>query len=160
MSFKEIDFIVREIKQSDLQKGFFQTISNLTKVGDIRHDIDRANNILHEIKSSSIYKTFVAVKLDDEEIIGTITLLLEQKFLHNGGICARLEDLATKKEYEGIGVGSSLIKAAIGFARKMNCYKVILDCNEKLKPFYEKNGFKNYNMIAMTMYLKECTCSS
>jgi glucosamine-phosphate N-acetyltransferase len=145
---KSIDFIIREIQQADLEKGFFQTLSNLSVLGRIGDDIEHAEKILQEIKSYPLYKIFVAVKNDDTEIIGSITLLIEQKFIHDGGKSGHIEDVVTRREYEGMGVGSALVSAALAFAKEKNCYKVILDCSEKNVPFYEKNGFRR-NEISM-----------
>jgi glucosamine-phosphate N-acetyltransferase len=145
---KSIDFIIREIQQADLEKGFFQTLSNLSVLGRIRDDLEHAKKILQEIKSYPLYKIFVAVKNDDTEIIGSITLLIEQKFIHDGGKSGHIEDVVTRREYEGMGVGSALVSAALAFAKEKNCYKVILDCSEKNVPFYEKNGFRR-NEISM-----------
>jgi glucosamine-phosphate N-acetyltransferase len=145
---KSIDFIIREIQQADLEKGFFQTLSNLSVLGRIRDDLEHAKKILQEIKSYPLYKIFVAVKNDDAEIIGSITLLIEQKFIHDGGKSGHIEDVVTRKEYEGTGVGSALVSAALAFAREKNCYKVILDCSEKNVRFYEKIGFRR-NEISM-----------
>jgi glucosamine-phosphate N-acetyltransferase len=142
------NFIIREIEQADLEKGFFQTLSNLAMLGRIHDDLEQAKKILQEIKSYPLYKIFVAVKNDDAEIIGSITLLIEQKFIHDGGKSGHIEDVVTRKEYEGIGVGSALVSAALAFAREKNCYKVILDCSEKNVPFYEKIGFRR-NEISM-----------
>jgi glucosamine-phosphate N-acetyltransferase len=142
------NFIIREIEQADLEKGFFQTLSNLAMVGRIRDDLEQAKKILQEIKSYPLYKIFVAVKNDDAEIIGSITLLIEQKFIHDGGKSGHIEDVVTRKDYEGIGVGSALVSAALAFAREKNCYKVILDCSEKNVRFYEKIGFRR-NEISM-----------
>jgi glucosamine-phosphate N-acetyltransferase len=136
------NFIIREIEQADLEKGFFQTLSNLAMLGRIHDDLEQAKKILQEIKSYPLYKIFVAVKNDDAEIIGSITLLIEQKFIHDGGKSGHIEDVVTRKEYEGIGIGSALVSAALAFAREKNCYKVILDCSEKNEPFYEKIGFR------------------
>jgi hypothetical protein len=44
---EKINFIIREIQQADLQKGFFQTLSNLTTVGRISDDIDQAEKLLY-----------------------------------------------------------------------------------------------------------------
>jgi glucosamine-phosphate N-acetyltransferase len=142
------NFIIREIEQADLERGFFQTLSNLAMVGRIRDDLEQAKKILQEIKSYPLYKIFVAVKNDNAEIIGSITLLIEQKFIHDGGKSGHIEDVVTRKEYEGIGVGSALVSAALAFAREKNCYKVILDCSEKNVRFYEKIGFRR-NEISM-----------
>ncbi len=145
---KSINFIIREIEQADLEKGFFQTLSNLTILGRICDDLEQAKKILQEIKSYPLYKIFVAVKNDNAEIIGSITLLIEQKFIHDGGKAGHIEDVVTRREYEGIGIGSALVSAALAFAREKNCYKVILNCSEKNVPFYEKIGFRR-NEISM-----------
>jgi glucosamine-phosphate N-acetyltransferase len=142
---KKINFLIREIEQADLQKGFFQTLSNLTQVGKIYDDYERAKRILQEIKSYPFYRIFVAVK-DDGEIIGSTTLLIEQKFIHDGGKVGHIEDVATRKEYEGKGVGSALIRTSLEFAKEKKCYKVILDCSEVNIPFYKKIGFKEHEV--------------
>lgn len=139
-----INFLIREIEQEDLQNGFFQTLSNLTDVGKIYDDMIKARNILQEIKAYPFYKIFVAVK-DDGLIIGTTTILIEQKFIHDGGRVGHIEDVATRNEYEGLGIGSGLIRTCLEFAKKKNCYKVILDCSKKNIPFYKKIGFKEHD---------------
>jgi glucosamine-phosphate N-acetyltransferase len=138
---KKIDFEVREISDTDLQRGFFDTLSNLTEVGKISEDHESAKKVLHEIRSYPFYKVFVAVKKDGE-IIGSNTLLIEQKFIHNGGRVGHIEDVATKKGYEGMGIGRALVGRSLRFAAQMKCYKVLLDCSEKNVPFYKKIGFK------------------
>ena len=150
---EKINFIIREIQQADLQKGFFQTLSNLTTLGRIGDDIDQAKKILQEIKSYPFYKVFVAAKNDDGQIIGSITILIEQKFIHDGGRAGHIEDVGTSREYEGIGVRSDLVSAALAFAKEKICYKVVLECSEKNVPFYEKNGFRR-NEISMRYDIK------
>jgi glucosamine-phosphate N-acetyltransferase len=143
-SKEKINFLVREIEEEDLQNGLFQTLSNLTEIGKIYNDVIKAKKILQEIKTCPFYKIFVAVK-DDGVIIGTTTILIEQKFIHDGGRIGHIEDVATRNDYEGLGVGSALIRACLDFAKKKNCYKVILDCSEKNIPFYKKIGFKEHD---------------
>ena len=146
MSSKEkINFLVREIEEEDLHNGFFQTLSNLTDMGKIYNDIIKAKKILQEIKTYPFYKIFVSVK-DDGLIIGATTILIEQKFIHDGGRVGHIEDVATRNEYEGLGIGSALIRTCLDFAKKNNCYKVILDCSEKNIPFYKKIGFKEHDI--------------
>jgi glucosamine-phosphate N-acetyltransferase len=142
---KKIDFEVREIVDTDLQRGFFETLSNLTEVGKICEDHENARKVLHEIRSYPFYKVFVAVKKDGE-IIGSNTLLIEQKFIHNGGKVGHIEDVVTKNGYEGMGIGRALVGTSLRFAAQMNCYKVTLDCSEKNVPFYKKIGFKEYGL--------------
>ena len=138
----KINFIVREIEEGDLQRGFFQTISNLTDVGEISSEPQRAKKIFQEIKSNPLYNIFVAIK-DDKEVVGLITLLVEQKFIHNGRKVGHIEDVVTRAGYEGVGIGSALVQASLKRAKENDCYKVILDCSENNTSFYEKIGFRN-----------------
>ena len=144
-STEKINFLIREIEIADLQKGFFQSLSNLTELGRILEDNGRAEKILSEIKSCPFHRIFVAVK-DDGQIIGSTTLLIEQKFIHDGGKAGHIEDVTVNKNYEGKGVGSALVRKAIGFAKQNNCYKVILVCSEKNIQFYKVIGFKEHEI--------------
>ena len=144
-SSEESNFVVREIEQRDLENGFFQTISNLSEIGKISDDFERARKILHEICSNPFYKIFIAAK-NTGEVIGSITILIEQKFIHDGGKVGHIEDVVTKKNYEGLGVGSALVKAAIKFAIEKSCYKVILDCSAEKMRFYKKHGFNEHDI--------------
>lgn len=133
-----MQFVVRDLDEKDFSNGFFESLENLREVGALKNDIKRAKEILGKIKSQGT-RIFVAEK--DGLVIGTITLLIEQKFLRNGAKAGHIEDVATRKGYEGIGVGSALIQRAIEVARSAGCYKVILDCSKDNIAFYEKNGF-------------------
>ena len=42
-------------------------------------------------------------------MIGATTLLVEQKFIHSGGKAGHIEDVVTRKGFEGLGIGSALI---------------------------------------------------
>lgn len=136
-------FQIREIQEKDLDRGFFETLSNLKSVGELNQDSEKSKRILHEIKSNPLYKIFVAVK-DDGEVVGATTLLIEQKFIHNGGKAGHIEDVVTRKGFQGMGIGSSVVRKAIEAAKQAGCYKIVLDCSEKNIPFYEKLGFKKY----------------
>jgi glucosamine-phosphate N-acetyltransferase len=146
MTSKErINFMVRELQHVDVQNGFLQTLSNLAQVDNSIEGIRKAEKILLEIKPYPFYKIFVAVK-DDGQIIGSTTLLMEQKFIHEGARVGHIEDVSTRREYEGKGIGSALIQYALRYAKKENCYKVVLDCSEKNVQFYKRIGFKKHEV--------------
>src|SRR5215472_3214667 len=142
---KKIDFEVREISVTDLGRGFFETLSNLAPVGRISEEHENAKKVLQEITTNPFHKIFVAVK-NDGEIVGSNTILIEQKFIRNGGRLAHNQDLAIKKGYEGMGIAKALVDRSLGFARRMKCYKVIVECAEENVPFHEKFGFKKYQI--------------
>jgi len=141
----KIYFKIRELMEDDLLNGFFITLSNLSFVGQIQNDISHAKKILGIVQKSESHKIFVAV-LENKQIIGTVTVFVEQKFIHDGGKICHIEDVATRNGYEGKGIGSALVKKAINFAKKIKSYKIILSCNEKNQSFYEKLGFRKYEM--------------
>jgi glucosamine-phosphate N-acetyltransferase len=133
-----IEYEVRELTKEDLKnyEGLFETLDNLRAVGDI--DILTAENILDKINNQDGH-VFVAVA--DNQVIGAVTLLVEQKFIREGSTCGHIEDVSTRKGYEGNGIASAVIKKAIEHAKSCGCYKIILDCDESLLGFYSRFGF-------------------
>ncbi len=141
----KMDFEIRELKEIDFENGFFETLSNLSQIGLINQDLGRASTILRKIAESRQSRIFVAVNKDGE-ILGSITLLVEQKFIHDGGRVGHIEDVVSRKEYVGKGVGSALVRKCIEVAREEKCYKVILDCSLHNTHFYEKAGFREHGV--------------
>jgi glucosamine-phosphate N-acetyltransferase len=78
--------------------------------------------------------------------VGTATLLVEQKFIHHGGKVGHIEDVAVHRDRQLRGIGTRLVKHATEEARKLGCYKVILDCFERLAPFYARLGYRTFNV--------------
>ena len=79
----------------------------------------------------------------DGEIVGSATLLLETKFIHEGGIVGHIEDVVVNKNHQGQKIGEKIIRHLLEEAKRKGCYKTILDCADEVKPFYEKLGFKH-----------------
>ena len=129
---------IREIEDGDLEKGFLETLDFLRKASDI--DKNKANEILKKIQQNSNHIINVAV--DDNKIVGSTTLLIEQKFIHDGGLVGHIEDVVVRKDYEGKGIGIKLVTSLLERAKEKNCYKTILDCKDDVKQFYERIGFK------------------
>ena len=129
---------IREIEEGDLEKGFLETLDFLRKASDINKN--KAKEILKKIQQNSNHIIHVAV--DDNKIVGSTTLLIEQKFIHDGGLVGHIEDVVVRKDYEGKGIGIKLVTSLLERAKEKNCYKTILDCNDDVKQFYERIGFK------------------
>ena len=148
MSYANCEIVVREIHERDLGIDFCTTLSNLADVGELILDKNRILELYFTIKKKSNSKIFVAIL--ETKIVGSITTIIEQKFIHNGGKVCHIEDVVTRKGYEKMGIGSLLVKKAIEFAILENCYKVILSCSEQNFSFYQKNGFYKHE-IAMRL---------
>ena len=132
------EIIIREIEEDDLEKGFLETLDFLRNASDL--DKNKANEILKKIKQNPNHIIYVAI--DNKKIVGSTTLLIEQKFIHDGGLVGHIEDVVVRKDYEGKGIGIKLVTSLLEPAKEKNCYKTILDCKDDVKQFYERIGFK------------------
>lgn len=88
----------------------------------------------------------------NDALVGTGTILFEQKLIHNFGVVAHIEDIVISQNHKKKGYGLSLIQHLIEKSKEKSCYKIILDCDEKIKYFYEKSNFKT-NGVQMSYYL-------
>lgn len=132
---------IRQIQQTDLLHGFLKSLDSLRKASDL--DQEKAIKIFEKIKSNPNHVIFVAVL--EDRIVGSTTLFIEPKFIHNGGFVAHIEDVVISKDLQRKGIGKKLILASLEYAKNNGCYKTILDCADDLKSFYEKIGFKKYS---------------
>lgn len=145
--FYIIEYMIRELSEQDYYKGFLNLLEQLTTVD--------ANNITYDdfIKHLKKIKSKVFVMEDGEgKIIGTMTLLIEEKFIHKLSSVGHIEDVVVNDEYRGKGLGKMLIDYGVKYAKDNGCYKIILNCAEKNIAFYEKCGFKSKN-VEMSLYL-------
>ena len=129
---------IREIQESDLEKGFLESLDNLKKASDLEEN--KAKNILKTILDDSNHIIHVAEL--DGKIVGSSTLLIEQKFIHRGGLVGHIEDVVVREGFERMQIGKLIVESLLEQAKKRGCYKTILDCKDDVKGFYEKIGFK------------------
>ena len=129
---------IRQIQENDLFQGFLESLDSLRKASDLEEN--NAKRVLKKIRSNQNHVIMVADL--DGQIVGSITLLIEPKFIHQGGLVGHIEDVVVRSELQGKGIGEQLVNAALEYAKNHGCYKTILDCDDNVKPFYEKIGFK------------------
>ena len=145
-SKSSIKYRIREIEENDLETGgVLEVLENLAPVGKL--DRAAAHNIYQQIKSNPLHKVFVAILEDGYDgqskglIIGTTTLLVEPKFIFGGTRFGHVEDVTVRREYEGLGIGSKLVKHATETATKMECMRTVLYCSDDRMSFYERIGY-------------------
>ena len=129
---------IREIGEDCIEKGFLETLDFLRNASGL--DKNKTKEILKKIKQNPDHIIHVAI--DDKKIVGSTTLFIEQKFIHDGGLVGHIEDVVVRKDYEGKGIGMKLVISLLDVAKQRRCYKTILNCEDSLKQFYEKIGFK------------------
>ena len=133
------NIIIREIQESDLEKGFLECLDNLKIASDLEKD--SAKNILNSILDDSNHIIHIAEL--DGKIVGSTTLLIEQKFIHKGGFVGHIEDVVVREGFERKQIGKKIIESLLEIAKNRGCYKTILDCKDDVKEFYEKIGFRH-----------------
>ena len=133
---------IMEIKLEHLDQGLLGTLDDLV-AGTSSLDKFKAQHIFHEIKANPLHRIFVAIMKEQgkEMVVGTITLIVEPKFIFNGGRVGHIEDVSVKKEYQKMGLGSKLVMHATTVAKELGCVKIVLDCSDETMPFYEKLGY-------------------
>jgi glucosamine-phosphate N-acetyltransferase len=138
MSTEPPEMTIRLMNATDLKRGFLAALSALkpTNLTD-----EQAVEIFRRRMRSRV-QTYVA--LIDDRVAGTASLLIEPKFIHNGGTVGHIEDVAVHQAFQHHGIGAALVKHLLDVCRQCDCYKVILDCEDDVIPFYEKLGFHQW----------------
>ncbi len=127
--------IVRRMVIDDVYRGFAKALSALVQVN--QSPVELLRQFLARRKRG----VFTYVAVENNRIIGTASIFIEPKFIHDGRPAGHIEDVAVHKKHQGKGIGRLLIDKILRFCNKKNCYKVILDCDGEVIEFYKKFGF-------------------
>jgi glucosamine-phosphate N-acetyltransferase len=135
------DVIIRKLQKKDLFNGFLQSLDSLRKASDLNPK--KAEAIFNKLEENPNEVIYVAVK--NGQVIGSASIIIEQKFIHSGGKVGHIEDVVVASEFQGKKIGQRIVKALLEYAQKKGCYKTILDCTDEIIPFYQKIGFKRHS---------------
>ena len=133
------NYIARYLELNDYNKDYCNLLKQLTTINNITYDM--FNKQFINIDTNENHYIIVIEDLQKKKIIGSGTLLIENKFIHNCKNIGHIEDIVINKQYRGNKLGGKLIKILVNIAMKNNCYKVILNCSNNLITYYKKIGF-------------------
>jgi glucosamine-phosphate N-acetyltransferase len=133
--------------------GFIETLSHLTTVGNMTR-MQFTDRFEFMRKSAFHYFVVVIEDLATGRIAASGTLVLERKFIHEGGLVGHIEDIVSNSAYRGKNLGRAVIEALKSIGAVVGCYKIILDCSDKNVPFYQKLGFAKKE-VEMALYLEQ-----
>ena len=138
--------VIRLLEPTDYHKGFLHVLSQLTNVGDITEQqfLKRYEELL---STRDTYFVFVIEDLDKQQIVACATLIVELKFIHSCGAVGHIEDVVVSDQYRSKNLGVKLIEMCKTVSKERSCYKVILDCTEKVVPFYERCQFDKKGVL-------------
>jgi glucosamine-phosphate N-acetyltransferase len=143
-------YTIRKIEVNDYNKDYLDLLSQLSIVNSNHITVEKFINYVHTLHDTHI----IYVIEKDTRIISTMTIIIEDKIIHNMGRVMHIEDVVVDKNYRGEGLGKMLLNHAISIAEREKCYKIILNCSEENRGFYEKCDFTKKN-IQMTKYIHE-----
>lgn len=137
------NYTIRKLTNSDYKKYLYL----IKQFRSTIFTFEEYKNILSKIENNSTIWVFEY----NNELIGTVTVIYEYKFIYNIAKLAHIEDVCIDEKYRNKGIGQLLLNYVVNEAKKEKCYKIILDCNEKLEDFYKKSGFEKKG-IQMVQY--------
>lgn len=147
---------IRPLQISDHAKGYDSILQQLSPENEPPLSTDSFNRQFKIMASCDPKVYYVVVMVDtsasSEKVIGTGTLLVEAKFLRSGALAGHIEDVVVAASHQGLKLGQVLISTLTELAKKVGCYKVILDCGEHNVGFYEKCGYSRKG-VEMKLYL-------
>lgn len=138
------DIHFKLLTDNNLQE-YLNLIENLSNTTEKR---DTILNLMRYYKIVELYPFIQIWIIQDykrKHIIGCGTLIIEPKFIHKCGSVAHIEDVSIVPEYQNKGYGKKIINQLIDISKVNDCYKIILNCHDEKKTFYEKCGFKHSN---------------
>jgi len=141
-------YTIDKLNKSDYYRGYLDVLEQLT---DVEKDKINYKDFCKRYDEMNNRNINVYVIRSEKKIIGTASLIIEPKFIHNLGSVAHIEDVVIDINYRGNGLGKKIIDHIVNIARERNCYKIILDCSSNNVGFYKKCGFNDKN-IGMSLY--------
>jgi glucosamine-phosphate N-acetyltransferase len=135
-----VDVVIRELSGHHVNDDLLETLAGLREV---QLTGSQATDVFRSRLRAGI-RTYIA--LAGDRVIGTLSLLIEQKFIHQGGRVGHIEDVAVHRDHQRGGIGRLLVEHATREARRLGCYKVILNCRTELVPFYERCGYHRHDV--------------
>lgn len=141
-----VDNLQKKDYINNMYPNYFDLLKQLTTINPKNITNQDFDNFVDNLNENHFVK--VIKYKHTEQIIGSITVLKEQKLIHDLGKVAHIEDVVVDKYMRGYGLGKKLIEVAVKECQ--DCYKIILDCNDENVEFYKKCGFEwKGNQLAM-----------
>ena len=149
-------YTIRNLHDTDYSTNYLQLLgqdfainSNTITYTDFAEYVSKLHNS-HQVFVIENDNNDADIKSTNSQIIGSSTIFIETKIIHNFGRVAHIEDVIVHNEYRGHGLGKLLLDKCIEIAKQEGCYKIILDCSDNNCKFYEKCGFmKKGNQMAL-----------
>jgi ribosomal protein S18 acetylase RimI-like enzyme len=96
---------------------------------------------------------YAVVAIQKDIVIGYGSIFFEKKI--RGGTIGYIEDVAVENDFRRHGIGEKIISKLTKFGKKINCYKIVLQCRKKSNiRFYKKCGYSTGGFIMQKIFTK------
>lgn len=140
-------FILRYLNFKDIDENYFKLLNQLTDVDFDNITEEKNFNFFQKLNDSHM----IIVIEHENKIIGSGTILIEEKLIRSYGRVSHIEDIVIDNEFRNYGLGKELLNTLIEMSKNKGCYKCILDCKDELEDFYKKCNFKKKG-VQMCLY--------
>jgi glucosamine-phosphate N-acetyltransferase len=136
----------------DIQRQYLKLLSFLTETKELSQEI-----FVSQVEKIFQMGKIVVCYCENSEtrqitLVGSGTIIIEPKIIHGAKQVGHIEDIVVHESYRSYGIAGQLLERLQEYGVQQDCYKVILDCKEKLISFYEKNNFQKRG-VQMAWYL-------
>jgi glucosamine-phosphate N-acetyltransferase len=125
----------RHLEYNDYYKGYYDLLGGMTFICK-KPDFVGFVNIVNKLNQNCI----IIVCEYNNKIIATGTLFMKPNLFKNENV-GNIEDIYVYFQYRNLNIGERIVQILLSYAKKMNCYKIILNCNKDCVLFFEKCGF-------------------
>ena len=147
-----VSFGIRPLKRSDLNYTYYSLIAPLSDMDMSQVTEKKSNEFYNNLDNN--HQIYVIEEVTNKRVIGTGTILIERKLIHNYGFVGHIEDIVIDGDYRQFGLVKILIEYLSDTCIfNKQCYKCILNCNEYNESIYTKCGYK-CNGLQMSLYKK------
>ena len=145
-----VSFGIRPLKRSDLNNTYYALLAQLSDMNISRVTENKSNKFYNSLDDN--HQIYVIEEVTNKRVIGTGTILIEKKLIHNYGLVGHIEDIVIDVDYRKFGLGKILVEYLTDTCIfNKQCYKCILNCNEYNESFYTTCGYKR-NGLQMSLY--------
>ena len=143
---------VRRVKETDLEK-LLMLYKHLHQE-DAAISKEVSEQVWQEILSNDAFVYFV-VEVDDL-LVCSCNVTIIPNLTRGGRSIGLIENVITHSDYRHKGLGKAVIQTAIDFARRKDCYKVMLlsgAARKESHKFYHALGFSSEDKVGFSMKL-------
>ena len=148
-NYKNDTFKIRSLNISDYTSGYFELLQQI--IGDeTTLSQTQFEQFVQNLGENHVVAIIISVTR--KKIVGTISIIVEPKLIHNGCNVAHFEDIIVHTDFRCCGIGKMLIDFAVDYSTFRGCNLIVADCSSHNTGFFSACGFIP-NGTRMTQYI-------